>query len=266
MNQLVERRVAKTAACEVEWPPEGVAPLRLVDTYEGEVNDPRTLHKYAYCSADPVNQYDPSGQAGELTTTQLVIAIAAVVTVSLVFNLWRAMAVVDRFSGPEETMIREAQDTARERLSKAFKLIDSDQLWAKTKAYYQFPGTYMKLLFGNRDYYRGLLTEVFHGLSVNPPRFSRWNPNLRPNQWDDPAYVAEKGGEIYLRWKFFTGEKIPGWGDQAAILVHEYGRVYLWDYLPDDEANKFNTHDPWGFDHIVDQLQTDYSSIAGPGK
>ena len=31
------------------------------DTYRGEVNDPDTLHLYAYCANDPINYVDPSG-------------------------------------------------------------------------------------------------------------------------------------------------------------------------------------------------------------
>jgi len=33
------------------------------DTYEGEGSDPRSLHKYLYAHADPVNRIDPSGHA-----------------------------------------------------------------------------------------------------------------------------------------------------------------------------------------------------------
>ena len=31
------------------------------DTYRGEVNDPDTLHLYAYCKNNPINYVDPSG-------------------------------------------------------------------------------------------------------------------------------------------------------------------------------------------------------------
>src|SRR6266566_5664042 len=34
-----------------------------MDTYEGERNDPTSLHKYAYCQGDPVNNVDPLGEA-----------------------------------------------------------------------------------------------------------------------------------------------------------------------------------------------------------
>jgi RHS repeat-associated protein len=32
-----------------------------LDTFEGRQDDPQSLHKYIYCSADPVNKVDPSG-------------------------------------------------------------------------------------------------------------------------------------------------------------------------------------------------------------
>ena len=34
------------------------------DTYRGELNEPDTLHLYAYCKNDPINYVDPSGHAG----------------------------------------------------------------------------------------------------------------------------------------------------------------------------------------------------------
>jgi hypothetical protein len=34
-----------------------------VDTFEGEVIDPQSLHKYVYCHADPVNSSDPTGES-----------------------------------------------------------------------------------------------------------------------------------------------------------------------------------------------------------
>ena len=36
--------------------------LPIVDTFEGEVIDPQSLHKYLYCHADPVNRTDPTGR------------------------------------------------------------------------------------------------------------------------------------------------------------------------------------------------------------
>ena len=32
-----------------------------MDSYEGTVFDPRSLHKYSYAGGDPVNKTDPTG-------------------------------------------------------------------------------------------------------------------------------------------------------------------------------------------------------------
>mgnify|MGYP002544087373 FL=1 len=42
-----------------------------MDSYEGSIDDPVSLHKYLYCNSDPVNNYDPSGYntLAELETT-----------------------------------------------------------------------------------------------------------------------------------------------------------------------------------------------------
>ncbi len=39
-----------------------ISSLPIVDTYEGEINDPQSLHKYLYGHADPINNIDPSGE------------------------------------------------------------------------------------------------------------------------------------------------------------------------------------------------------------
>jgi RHS repeat-associated protein len=46
-----------------------------IDPFEGNYNDPQSLHKYLYCHANPINNLDPSGQQ---TTFAEVIHIAAI--------------------------------------------------------------------------------------------------------------------------------------------------------------------------------------------
>jgi hypothetical protein len=40
-----------------------------MDTYEGDQEDPLSLHKYLYCQADPIDEFDPLGLAGETDDT-----------------------------------------------------------------------------------------------------------------------------------------------------------------------------------------------------
>jgi RHS repeat-associated protein len=41
----------------------GIGRFWTMDTYEGDQEDPLSLHKYLYCAANPVNMTDPSGHA-----------------------------------------------------------------------------------------------------------------------------------------------------------------------------------------------------------
>ena len=53
----------------------GTGRFTTMDTYEGSLQDPQSLHKYAYCTDDPINYHDPSGHDGELTSALTAIAI-----------------------------------------------------------------------------------------------------------------------------------------------------------------------------------------------
>jgi len=73
-----------------------------MDTFEGNRQDPLSLHKYLYCHADPVNMTDPSGGAAEATAVgqvgvagiQLTIATAYLRTAAFA----TATALTDYFS------------------------------------------------------------------------------------------------------------------------------------------------------------------------
>ena len=55
-----------------------------MDTYQGRVGEPQTLHKYLYVHADPINNIDPSGMfsIGQLAVTTGIAAILANTAIS----------------------------------------------------------------------------------------------------------------------------------------------------------------------------------------
>lgn len=59
------------------------------DTYRGEVNDPDTLHLYAYCANDPINYVDPSGHM----TISIAAGMKAIFATVSAAGLWPVAAV-----------------------------------------------------------------------------------------------------------------------------------------------------------------------------
>lgn len=49
-----------------------------LDPFEGNCEDPQSLHKYAYCHADPVNGIDPTGQIALIELVLIIVVIALV--------------------------------------------------------------------------------------------------------------------------------------------------------------------------------------------
>jgi RHS repeat-associated protein len=72
-----------------------------MDTFEGDNEDPQNLHKYLYCSADPVNGIDPSGNV--LEGVEFGISLDALSSVEvnaakgvLSVILWRSKSCISR--------------------------------------------------------------------------------------------------------------------------------------------------------------------------
>ena len=142
-------------------------------------------------------------------------------------------------------------------IEKAAKLINNDALWNKTQEYYnaRFSAD-MKQFVQDREYYRRLVNKVVDGFVNNPPKFLPANEFL-PSEGGGKAY-AGKGGPIYIREAFFK-ELSPK--EQRTVIVHEYGRIYLWDELPNDNSRSSDKRDILNWDSIILQLNMDYEKI-----
>ena len=62
-----------------------------LDPFEGNSEDPQSLHKYAYCHADPVNGIDPSG---EFTLIGILLTMSiTIIAISLSAPIWTRLHV-----------------------------------------------------------------------------------------------------------------------------------------------------------------------------
>jgi RHS repeat-associated protein len=66
-----------------------------MDSFEGGHSDPRSLHKYLYGNADPVNNVDPSGNSsiGEISTSLAIASVLSAVS-TIALNLLTASTAV----------------------------------------------------------------------------------------------------------------------------------------------------------------------------
>ncbi|HTJ01007.1 MAG TPA: PKD domain-containing protein [Dongiaceae bacterium] len=55
----------------------GLGRFTTMDSYEGSPQDPQSLHKYTYCTGDPVNYHDPSGHQ-DLAEVMVDVAIVGI--------------------------------------------------------------------------------------------------------------------------------------------------------------------------------------------
>ena len=78
-----------------------------MDSYEGSIDDPVSLHKYLYCNSDPVNNYDPSGY-NTLAEMEATTGIQGVLNQMITSNVKALMNLFDGLSA-----IWDIADTAR---------------------------------------------------------------------------------------------------------------------------------------------------------
>ena len=53
-----------------------------MDSYQGSIYDPVTLHKYLYANANPVMYTDPSGYEGELREKVVAAGISVILAIA----------------------------------------------------------------------------------------------------------------------------------------------------------------------------------------
>jgi RHS repeat-associated protein len=75
----------------------GTGRFTTMDTYEGSPQDPQSLHKYTYCTDNPVNYQDPTGHDSlvETLTAVFIIGILAALSLPYLASVWNSGAFPD---------------------------------------------------------------------------------------------------------------------------------------------------------------------------
>ena len=70
----------------------GTGRFTTMDTYEGSPQDPQSLHKYTYCTDNPINYKDPTGHdtLAEVLTVVFIIGILAAIGTSVGFAIFNS--------------------------------------------------------------------------------------------------------------------------------------------------------------------------------
>ena len=68
-----------------------------LDPFEGNSKDPQSLHKYAYCHADPVNAFDPAGEMA-------LLSVMSTMTITSEVFSWYAMGAGVALRGIQKTL------------------------------------------------------------------------------------------------------------------------------------------------------------------
>jgi RHS repeat-associated protein len=126
-----------------------------MDDYEGDNNEPDTLHKYSYCSNEPVNRIDPSGN----WNTSLTWATVGAVMIAAILS-YRHYFVIDRSEsqlrniGPIYVLAEvRKQDNIISNLERAVEDADRNQFRSLAKYGLRNGGNYGVTLINYADPY-----------------------------------------------------------------------------------------------------------------
>lgn len=200
-----------------------------MDPDAGTYSDPLQLMRYGYASGDPIYRDDPSGQYDGVSSVAALGVIGVLAALVLPGCSSNNRSVPPPLSPPDLTIARKDEVKADEIVKRAAEILNSDSLWAKAEAYetpLRHKPMYVRLQY--RNYYRKLANTVVNGLESNPPVFVG---DDEQGTKDGTAYCPGLGQPIRLRPAYFA---LTDSTNRATILVHEYGRYYLWNQLAKD--------------------------------
>jgi peptidyl-Lys metalloendopeptidase len=180
-----------------------------MDTYQGDNEDPLSLHKYLYCEGNPVNGTDPTGHDGEFQMWGMLGDLSFQIAV---YKPAPKYLYYGKLTSAQQTEVNQAIDEAR-------KYADEAVQHMNTITYQTVSARYVRW-FGSRDKGR-----IDHVKDV-------WN-KVDSAMWQ-PLTVMPTTGDYYgLTWPLFTSTirlgnyfwdrttALTGEDSKAGTIIHE---------------------------------------------
>jgi RHS repeat-associated protein len=198
---------------------------------------------YRAFSDNPPTDLDSSGQAAEKGPN--------VDFINPSFGIGQGIPVLSRWTGNEMDMVQKATTNACNCIAKALDLVENH--WDQIRKFWPRGGPNFNVLFTNRAQYKQMLQKVNKG--CNSAKIQFCQPCFSPKcKEEDTVAYAPKGGPINLCPVFWDKKT-----DKVGTIIHEFGRVFLWDELPDD--GNFKVTDIRVWDSLVDKLCSNYDGV-----
>ena len=272
----------------------GQMPLRDVDTFEGVVIDPQSLHKYNYTPSDPVNYTDPTGMfSGSvlefgfsvLNTINASIRVLQAVSkakqaADFITSAIQAIQLLNggigRILGVVKDHIAQvASDAASTKAVETMKLFEADFWEAAAKATAQAAADFWPTVLQQWSgamftlYRKSTMGEPFQWVIYAPTPVEKWIPN--PSRFVSLPRSIEIAGERVLL-KFGGGGKDGEHRGRVWGLGYAKRNGSVWN---DTQIFRLDYHTPSSSDHLgdaeyaelmIDKYAFNYHVRKAPGR
>jgi RHS repeat-associated protein len=170
-----------------------------LDPFNGNMGDPQSLHKYAYCHGDPVNGIDPSGENGLFLLASMVIILTGILIISDMYS--SATTIYSKYT-KHHVASTITKLTPKNIIETARKYLDSSR-WSKWNYLDEY------FVFGTNKcnkFVYDVISEIVQGAVrsivsnrgfLRPPTAREWaDPNFNLPGWSKPINNPPAGSVI----------------------------------------------------------------------
>ncbi len=242
-----------------------------LDNYEGNSNDPGSLHKYLYANADPINRTDPSGNVsvGGILAGVAIIGIIAAIAIPTSTSLFRGalqtprepviqiddQPVIVEGSGWDDGIVASSLEFA----AQVWKKLANIEINTKPIVRISLP-----TVLNDSGYDERLISAKLAEQGVNSKHITFFLGSLFQNLASvegavprgDPANPAPPPYRTYVSTAALTSRRVVNWwanNPAGGVVAHEWGHSFNLDHTlgPGLMSAILGTTNPVFFQHSL---------------